>query len=46
MKYISLKELTDDILLLIRNSNISESEDISRAQIAAWIKHYKHSIWK
>lgn len=46
MKYISITEIIDDILLLIRNSNISESEDISRAQIAAWIKHYKHWLWK
>jgi hypothetical protein len=31
MKKISLKELIDDILLLVRNNNISESEDFSRA---------------
>lgn len=43
---ISIKEIIDDILLLVRNNNISESEDLSRAQIAAWIKHHKHGIWK
>lgn len=46
MKYISIKEIIDDILLLVRNNNISESEDLSRAQIAAWIKHYRHWLWK
>lgn len=46
MKKISLKELTDDILLLVRNNYISESEDLSRAQIHSWIKAYKRQIWK
>lgn len=46
MAKISLKTLTDDILLLIRNNNISESEDFSRAQIHSWIKVYKNQIWK
>jgi hypothetical protein len=31
MAKISLKTITDDILLLVRNNNISESEDLSRA---------------
>jgi hypothetical protein len=31
MTYTSLKEIIDDILLLVRNNNISESEDLSRA---------------
>ena len=39
---VSIKELIDDILLLVRNNNISESEDLSRAQISAWIKHHKN----
>jgi hypothetical protein len=30
MASISLKEFIDDILLLVRNNNISESEDLSR----------------
>ena len=46
MAKISLKTITDDILLLVRNNNISESEDLSRAQIHAWVKAYKHKVWK
>lgn len=42
----SLKEIIDDILLLVRNSNISESEDLSRSHIAAWIDHYRRMLWK
>lgn len=43
---ISLKTITDDILLLVRNNNISESEDLSRAQIHAWVRAYKRKLWK
>lgn len=46
MEKISLRDITDDILLLVRNNNISESEDLSRAQIHAWIKAYRKQIWK
>ena len=46
MAKISLKTITDDILLLVRNNNISESEDLSRAQIHAWIKAYRHKLYK
>lgn len=46
MAKISLKNITDDILLLVRNNNISESEDLSREQIHAWVKAYRHKIWK
>lgn len=46
MAKISLKTLTDDILLIVRNNNISESEDFSRSHIHAWIKAYKNQIWK
>lgn len=46
MAKISLRTITDDILLLVRNNNISESEDLSRAQIHSWIKAYKHKVWK
>lgn len=46
MKMFSLKTLIDDILLIIRNNNISESEDFSRAQIAAWIMAYKALLTK
>ena len=46
MAKISLRVLTDDILLLVRNNNISESEDLSRAHIHSWIKVYKNQLWK
>lgn len=46
MNMFSLKALIDDILLLVRNNNISESEDLSRAQIAAWILAYRQAIIK
>ena len=42
----SVREIVDDILLIVRNNNISESEDLSRAQIIAWIKQYRHQLWK
>lgn len=41
MKMFSLRTLIDDILLIVRNNNISESEDLSRDQIASWILQYK-----
>nr|DAP33060.1 MAG TPA: hypothetical protein [Caudoviricetes sp.] len=37
MNMFSLRTLIDDILLIVRNNNISESEDLSRDQIASWI---------
>lgn len=46
MVKISLKEIIDDILLLIRNNYISESEDLSREQIHLWVKAYKKQLWK
>lgn len=46
MAKISLKEIIDDILLLVRNNYISESEDLSREQIHLWIKTYRKQIWK
>ena len=46
MTYISLREFIDDILLIVRNNNISESEDLSRHQIAVWIRAYKQMILK
>ena len=42
----SLRTIIDDILLLVRNNNISESEDLSRAQIAAWVMQYKSYLTK
>lgn len=41
MNMFSLRTLIDDILLIVRNNNISESEDLSRDQIASWILQYK-----
>ena len=46
MVKISLREIIDDILLLVRNNNISESEDLSREQIHLWVKAYRRQIWK
>lgn len=46
MELFSLRSVIDDILLLVRNNNISESEDLSRAQIASWILAYKAAIIK
>lgn len=46
MSKTSLREIIDDILLLVRNNNISESEDLSRAQIIAWVNHYRRALWK
>lgn len=46
MNFFSLKTLIDDILLIVRNNNISESEDFSRDQIASWIMQYKTYIQK
>jgi len=31
MNVFSLRTIIDDILLIVRNNNISESEDLSRA---------------
>ena len=42
----SLRTVIDDILLIVRNSNISESEDLSRVQIASWILSYKAQFIK
>lgn len=41
MKTFSLRTIIDDILLIVRNNNISESEDLSRAQVASWVMQYK-----
>ena len=46
MNYFSLRTLIDDILLIVRNNNISESEDLSRDQIASWIIQYKTYLQK
>ena len=46
MKLFTLRSVVDDILLMIRNNNVSESEDFSRAQIALWVLAYKNAILK
>ena len=46
MNVFSLSTLIDDILLIVRNNNISESEDISRQQIASWIISYEAMLAK
>lgn len=46
MKLFTLRSIVDDILLMIRNNNVSESEDFSRAQIALWVLTYKAAILK
>jgi len=46
MNMFSLRTIIDDILLIVRNNNISESEDLSRDQIAAWVMAYKALLQK
>lgn len=46
MQVNSLRSIIDDILLIVRNNNISESEDLSRAQIANWVIAYAELIRK
>lgn len=46
MTYISLRAIIDDIFLLLRNNYISESEDLSRAQVELWIKAYRRQLWR
>lgn len=46
MNWFSLRTVIDDILLIVRNNNISESEDLSRAQIASWVLTYKAQLAK
>lgn len=33
-------------MLIVRNNNISESEDLSRAQVASWVMHYRALLIK
>lgn len=46
MKMFSLRTIIDDLMLLVRNNNISESEDLSRAQIAVWVMQYRAALAK
>lgn len=46
MTLFSLNSLIDDIMLIVRNNNISESEDLSRSQLEEWINHYRAMLIK
>ena len=46
MKTFSARTLIDDILLIVRNNNISESEDLSRDQVLSWIMQHKAYLSK
>lgn len=46
MTNITLRQFVDDIYLIIRNNNISESEDLSRKQVILWIKAWKQYFIK
>ena len=46
MKTFSARTLIDDILLIVRNNNISESEVLSRDQVLSWIMQYKAYLSK
>jgi hypothetical protein len=46
MEIFSLNALIDDILLTARNNAISQSEDLSRAQIESWIHQYRALLIK
>lgn len=46
MKLFTLNSIIDDILLIVRNNNISESEDLSRAQIEQWVHQYRAQLIK
>ena len=43
---MSLSNLVDNILLIARNSNIAESEHLSRRQIELWIRYYRTMLIK
>lgn len=43
---MSLNQLVDNILLILRNNSISESEHISRIQIEKWIISYRAMLIK
>ena len=42
----TLNTLVDDIMLIVRNSNISASESINRLQVEQWIHHYRAKLIK
>lgn len=46
MTFFSLNSIIDDILLELRNSNIAESEKLSRIQIEQWVHTYRAMLIK
>lgn len=46
MKLYTLKSYIDDIMLTVRNNNISESEDLSYRQVEQWIHAYRALLIK
>lgn len=46
MTFFSLNTIIDDILLQYRNSEISESEKLSRYQIEQWVHYYRALLIK
>jgi hypothetical protein len=43
---MTLNEIVDNILLIARNNNISESNHLSRAQIEKWVISYRAMLIK
>ena len=43
---MSLNNLIDNVLQIARNNNVSESEHLSRHQIALWISYYRAYLIK
>lgn len=46
MQFVTLNTIINDLLLIIRGSNISRSEPISRRQIEDWIHQYRAVLLK
>lgn len=43
---MSLNQLVDNVIQIARNSNVAESEHLSRTQIEQWILHYRAVLIK
>lgn len=46
MTFNSLNAIIDDIFLILRDNNISESENLSRIQVEQWIHQYRALLLK
>lgn len=46
MQFISLNTITTDLLNIVRGSNISDSETISKRQIEEWVHEYRALLLK